>query len=157
MALTAKDQYRAQKEAFYDYLREKGLKRTQQRDTILQTFLKSEHHLNVDELIDLVRAIDPAIGHSTVYRTVNILLECGVAQEVRLGDDIRRIEPVRQDEHHDHLICVKCGRTMEFFDGSLEVAQILAASKQGFKPLTHTLKIYGLCPDCQDVGFEGAP
>lgn len=103
----------------------------------------------MEELIERVRRVDPSIGYSTVYRTVNIFLECGIAQEVRLGDDARRIEPVYHNRHHDHLICIECGQTTEFFNCHLEISQIMAASKYGFKPVRHTLKIYGICRDCQ--------
>jgi len=74
------------KRLFYDYLASQGLKRTQQRDLILDTFLSSEHHVNVDDLIRRVRESDPQTGYATVYRTVNLFLESGIAQEVRLSD-----------------------------------------------------------------------
>ncbi len=138
-----------QRKIFYDYLHRRGLKKTQQRETILNIFLSSESHLNVDELIDRVRATDSSIGNSTVYRTVNILLECGVAQQVRLRDDVRHIEPVRQDEHHDHFICEECGRTLEFFDATLELTQNTVSSRYGFKATRHSLKIFGICRECQ--------
>ncbi|MBI4445510.1 MAG: transcriptional repressor [Acidobacteria bacterium] len=143
------DAFRVQKEIFYEYLDKQGLKRTQQREVILETFLHADHHINVDQLIERVRQIDPTIGQSTVYRTVNIFLECGIAQELRLTDETRRLEPIIGNRHHDHLICTECGSTIEFFNCSLEVAQIIAASKHGFKPARHSLKIYGTCRNCQ--------
>jgi Fur family ferric uptake transcriptional regulator len=138
------------KKVFYDYLSVNGLKKTQQRDLILETFLAAEHHVNVDDLIQRVREIDPAIGYATVYRTVNLFLESGIAQEVRLSDSVRRIEPFYQDEHHDHLICIRCGSATEFFSGQLESAQVAAAADHGFRPLRHSLRIYGLCRKCQE-------
>ena len=149
MPRSGQKRYAVQKSLFYQYLAKKGLKRTQQRELILDTFLAGEHHLNVDELIRRVRQIDPTVGYATVYRTVNILLQSGIAQEVQLTDSLRRIEPLYEDEHHDHLICLQCGRTIEFFSGKLEKAQTAAASQHGFRPIRHSLKIYGLCRDCQ--------
>ncbi|RPI24014.1 MAG: transcriptional repressor [Acidobacteria bacterium] len=134
---------------FYEYLLTKGLKKTQQRELILDIFLSAEHHVNVDDLIRRVREIDPTIGYATVYRTVNLFLESGIAQEIQLRDSVRRIEPLYQDEHHDHLICVRCGSTTEFFSGQLESEQLAAASNHGFQVLRHSLKIYGLCRKCQ--------
>lgn len=149
------DPLSAPRAIFYDYLNKKGLKKTQQREVILETFLRLEHHLNVDQLIERVREIVPNIGYATVYRTVNIFLDCGIAQEVRLNDEVRRIEPVVGSRHHDHLICMECGATLEFFNCNLEIAQIMAASKHGFRPVRHTLKIYGICRSCQ-TGKAGA-
>jgi Fur family ferric uptake transcriptional regulator len=146
------DRFANQRALFYEHLERSGLKRTQQRDLILETFLGAEEHLLVDELLLRVRRIDPSVGYSTVYRTVNIFLACGIAQVVRLVDSTRRIEPVFQDRHHDHLICLRCGDTTEFFSCTLETAQVDAASLHGFKPLSHSLKIYGLCRKCQEAG-----
>ena len=138
------------KKIFHDYLSVNGLKKTQQRDLILDTFLAAEHHVNVDDLIRRVRELDPTTGYATVYRTVNLFLESRIAQEVRLSDSVRRIEPYFEDEHHDHLICVRCGSTTEFFSGQLESAQVAAAADHGFQPLRHSLRIYGLCRNCQE-------
>jgi Fur family ferric uptake transcriptional regulator len=149
MPRSGQERFALQKTLFYSYLARKGLKRTQQRELILNTFLGGEHHLNVDELIRRVREVDPSVGYATVYRTVNIFLESGIAQEVRLSDSVRRIEPLYEDEHHDHLICLRCGRTIEFFSGALEEVQTAAASRHGFKPIRHSLRIYGLCRDCR--------
>src|SRR4030042_1329389 len=150
MPRSGQERYAVQKSLFYQYLAQEGLKRTQQRELILDTFLCGEHHLNMDELIRRVRKVDPSVGYATVYRTVNIFLKSGIAQEVRLSDSVRRIEPLYEDEHHDHLICLHCGRTTEFFSGKLEKAQTDAASQHGFRPIRHSLKIYGLCRECQE-------
>jgi len=145
----ATDRSAPQRALFYAHLRKAGLKRTQQRELILETFLSADHHVNVDELIRRVREVDPTVGYSTVYRTVKLFLECGIAQEVRLADETRRLEPIDQDQHHDHLICVKCGQATEFFNCHLEMAQKQVASAYGFKPIRHSLKIYGTCRECQ--------
>ncbi len=145
----ATERFAPQRALFYAHLRKAGLKRTQQRELILETFLNTDHHVNVDELIRRVREVDPTIGYSTVYRTVNLFLECGIAQQIRLADETRRLEPINQDQHHDHLICVKCGQATEFFNDHLEMAQKQVTSAYGFKPIRHSLKIYGLCRECQ--------
>jgi Fur family transcriptional regulator, ferric uptake regulator len=143
------DRFALQKRQFYQYLSEHRLKRTQQRELILETFLSGEHHLNMEELIRRVRDLDSTIGYATVYRTVNIFLESGIAQEIRLRDSVRRIEPLYEDEHHDHLICLTCGQTTEFFNCDLETIQEEVAKLHGFKPLRHSLKIYGECSACR--------
>jgi Fur family transcriptional regulator, ferric uptake regulator len=151
MSSSERDRFALQKRQFYQYLSENRLKRTQQRDLILETFLSGEHHLNMDELIARVRDIDPTVGYATVYRTVNIFLDSGIAQEIRLSDSVRRIEPLYEDEHHDHLICLKCGQTTEFFNCDLETIQNEVATLHGFRPLRHSLKIYGECRECQEA------
>jgi len=145
----ASDRSAPQRALFYENLKRAGLKRTQQRELILDTFLATDHHVNVDELIRRVRDVDPTVGYSTVYRTVKIFLECGIADEVRLADDTRRLEPIDHDQHHDHLVCVRCGQATEFFNCHLEMAQKQVTSAYGFKPVRHSLKIYGICRECQ--------
>jgi len=131
------------------YLSEQGLKATRQRDLIVDVFFGSGGHLRVDELLFQVRSIDPKVSQATVYRTMRLLKESGLAEERRFGDGQARYEPSgEEDEHHDHLICEKCGTIVEFIDEEIEKLQTEVASRHGFVIASHKMELYGLCPEC---------
>ena len=97
-------------EIFTNFLKEKDLKLTRQRQEILSLFLKSDRHLSVEDLYHVVKKKDKSIGMATVFRTLKLLCEADIAKEVDLGDRRVRYEPKFGHEHHDHLICTKCGK-----------------------------------------------
>ena len=132
-----------------EYLRSNGLKVTPHRELILQTFLDHEGHNSVDDICRTVKKQDPHVGYTTVYRTMKLLAECGLAREVDLADGITRYEHLFNHEHHDHLICMECGDSIEFFDAEIEEVQDAASAQLGFKVADHKLQIYGLCRNCQ--------
>ena len=136
-------------EIFIDYLRKKDLKLTDQRRLILKVFLKTERHLSVDDLCDIVRKKDLGIGHTTIFRTLKLLREADIAKEVNLGDGKTRYEHKYGHEHHDHLICVKCGRFIEAMDSKIERLQSELCKKYGFLPQRHKMQIFGLCKKCR--------
>lgn len=127
------------------HMREQGLKSTRQRQVILETFLEVEGHVAVDELLASVQAHMPGVGYATVYRTLKMFVEAGVAHERRFGDGQARYEPVRTDDHHDHLICVDCGHIFEFEDPLIEERQALVAQQHGFRLVAHRHDIFGAC------------
>jgi len=137
-------------ETFRTYLAEQGLKSTRQRDLIARVFFRTESHLNVDELLRQVRRLDPRISQATVYRTLKLLKASGLAEERHFGDGQARYEVADEGhEHHDHLICVRCGRIVEFVNTRIEALQDQVASEHGFKVTHHKMELYGLCPECQ--------
>ena len=136
-------------QVFMDYLREHGLKLTPHRELILETFLENEGHRSVEDIYRTVRESDPRIGYTTVYRTMKILNECGLAREIDLADGITRYEHLFNHEHHDHMICMECGASIEFFNPQIESLQDAASAQLGFKVLDHKLQIYGVCSKCQ--------
>ena len=135
-----------------DYLRANKLKVTPHRELILETFLDHEGHLSVEDISRTVKKLDPHIGYTTVYRTMKLLTDCGLAREVDLSDGITRYEHLFNHQHHDHLICMECGASIEFFDADIEEVQDSASEHLGFKVLDHRLQIYGLCEHCQEAG-----
>lgn len=141
--------FKKEKEIFLEHLRQAGLKRTTQRDLILEVFLKTEGHLSAEDLYGLVKAEDPTVGFTTVYRTLKLLAECGLAREEELGDGRKRYEHQYNHKHHDHLICTECGALIEFYSEVIENKQDEIAAKYNFKPTNHTLRIFGICADCQ--------
>ena len=135
---------------FDDYVRNKGLKQSGQRRDILLAFLKTEKHLTADELHRLVKKRNPAIGTATVYRTLKLLVESGLCREFRLDDGTARYEHLYGHEHHDHLICTRCGRLEEVLDPEIEKLQEKLARKHGFMISNHKMEIYGTCRMCRN-------
>jgi len=134
-----------------EYLRSNGLKLTPHRELILETFLSNEGHNSVDDICRTVKRRDPRVGYTTVYRTMKLLMECGLAREIDLADGITRYEHLFNHAHHDHLICMECGASIEFFDAEIEQVQDQASDELGFKVLDHKLQIYGVCGNCLDA------
>jgi len=132
-----------------EYLVDQGLKSTSQRDKILDVFVKAGRHLSAEELYARVRKSHPGIGFATVYRTLKLLAEAGLAQERRFDDGFTRYEHASPDAHHDHLICTRCGAIIEFENERIEALQQDVARKNRFKVLSHKLELYGLCEVCQ--------
>jgi Fur family ferric uptake transcriptional regulator len=129
------------------YLESHGLKHTKQRDLILDVFLAADGHVTSDELFQSIREENPAIGFTTVYRTMKLLCEAGLAQERQFGDGVTRYEV--EHHHHDHLICTRCGKIVEFECAMIEDTQTNIAQQYGFRLLRHRHELYGHCQECQ--------
>jgi Fur family transcriptional regulator, ferric uptake regulator len=131
------------------HMAKKGLRSTDQRRLIVETFFKSPNHVSIEELLAQVRAQDPRVGYATVYRTLKLLTECGVAHERRFGDGLARYELADEASHHDHLICLDCGTIVEFEEPRIERLQEAVAAAQGFELRSHKHELYGICGNCQ--------
>src|SRR5437762_8704543 len=138
-----------EQEVFLAHIQKKGLKRTAQRDLILDVFLRTERHLSNEDLYRLVKEEDSSIGQTTVYRTLKLLSEAGLAREVRFGDGRTHYEHNYKHEHHDHMICSECGKIIEFYSAELEAIQDAMAAKYKFELTEHLLRMIGVCADCQ--------
>ncbi|MFQ5737322.1 MAG: Fur family transcriptional regulator [Thermodesulfobacteriota bacterium] len=134
--------------ALKSYLESRGLKSTAQRDYIADTFFRSNTHISLDELLKKVKRKTPNIGYATVYRTMKLLTDSGLAIARQFGDGQTRYENLPEDGHHDHMICIKCSRIAEFQNQKIEQLQTEAARKLGFTVVNHKLELYGYCPDC---------
>lgn len=140
------------KKVFQEYLTQKGLKSTRQREIILDEFLRSPSHLSAEELYLRLRKKHPNIGYATVYRTLKLFAECGIAQEQHFGDKQTRYEAAFEEEHHHHLVCTQCGAIIEFEDPRLDPTYEEIARKHGFFISDHRVDIRGLCSKCQGKG-----
>lgn len=149
MAKKQKEEFQTEKRIFLDHIQQSGLRRTSQRDLILEIFLKTEEHLTSEDLYWLVQKQDPSVGHTTVYRTLKLLTEAGLAREVRFGDGKTYYEHHYNHAHHDHLICTECGKVIEFFSAEIEDLQDKMAEKYGFVLTNHSLRMWGVCEDCR--------
>ncbi len=131
------------------YLHQRGLKHSLKRDTITELFFRVDKHLSVEELYNEVKEIDPDISFSTVYRALKLLESAGLAISRKFRDGIMRFEPVHPGEHHDHLICVKCSKIIEFNDKKIEDMQKQIIKKYRFRLLNYRLELYGYCDKCR--------
>jgi Fur family transcriptional regulator, ferric uptake regulator len=139
---------------FHEHIRKSGLKRTAQRDLILDVFLRTEAHVSSEDLYELVKLEDPTIGFTTVYRTLKLLQECGLARNVQYYDGRMLYEHDFKHDHHDHLICTTCGALIEFYSEVIENMQDEIAARHKFRPESHSLRIFGTCHDCQVAGSK---
>jgi Fur family ferric uptake transcriptional regulator len=137
------------RDIFLGYLKEKGLRNTRQRKDILDTFLSAGKHITAEELFDLVKKNDPEIGYATVHRNLKLMCECGIADEIKIGTKKTRYEQKYGHEHHDHLICLRCGKFIEVHDDKIEKLQEKLAEANDFIAQRHRLEIYGLCKKCR--------
>ncbi len=135
-------------QVFDEFIKSKCLRHTPQRGKILDAFLSTESHVSVDELYKLVKKHYPDIGYTTVYRTMKLLSESGLCGEIDFGDGIERFEHKYGHEHHDHLICTKCGKFIEVVKPEIEEMQDGLARKYRFTPIRHKLQIFGICNRC---------
>lgn len=127
----------------------KGLKATRQREEILKIFLKSSGHNNLGQIYARVAKVNPKIGYTTVYRTLKLFTRLGLAAQRKWADGETQYEPTEGKSHHDHLICLECGKIIEFEDEALETLQNGIARRYRFKIFHHRMELYGLCADCR--------
>jgi Fur family ferric uptake transcriptional regulator len=135
--------------ALCEYIAERGLKHSRQRDRIAETFFGMGGHVSIDELVARVRRIDPRVSVATVYRTMKLLSECGLAISRHFGGGQTRYEAAAGRAHHDHLICTGCGDIVEFANEKIESLQALIARRHGFEVESHKLELYGRCARCR--------
>ncbi|MEM9489292.1 MAG: transcriptional repressor [Myxococcota bacterium] len=144
------------KERWKSYLQENRLNITQQRELIVDQFLRSKDHISVDELLARVRKRNRKVGYATVYRTLKLLVDSGLAIQRQFGDGQARYEV--DGDHHDHLICTKCGLILEFEDREIEELQDRIAERLGgFNVTRHRHELYGLCPKARGISGGACP
>lgn len=131
------------------YMVNRGLRSTEQRRVIIDTFFDTTEHVTIEELLAMVRAIDPKIGYATVYRTMKMLADGGIVHEQKFGDGFTRYELADEEAHHDHLICLECGSITEFEEPLIEQLQERVASRYNFRVQHHKHELYGICQSCQ--------
>ncbi len=136
------------KKIFREFLAKKDLKLTGQRMLLLNIFMNAGGHLSVDDLYSIARKKDRTIGHTTVFRTLKLFCEAGIAKKVHLKEERTHFETQIGTRHHDHLICTKCGNIIEAMDPKIEALQIKLCKKFNFSPDIHRLEIFGTCEKC---------
>ncbi|WP_291321356.1 transcriptional repressor [Desulfonatronospira sp.] len=140
----------AAKDQFLLYLARNKLNFTSQRDIIFDVFWSSGYHISPEELWQLVKKHDPDVGQATVYRTLKLLTDAGIAREVDFGDGVSRYEACFGQSHHDHLICKECGKNIEFVNHKIEQIQEELARQHGFTLSEHSMYLFGKCTECRN-------
>ncbi len=134
---------------FSEFLEKKDLKLTSQRRTILHQAVKARGHFSAEELLGFSKGADRTISKATVYRTLALLKDSGTLEEHDFGGGKKLYEKAQGRRHHDHFVCIRCGKIIEFENDQIENLQDLEAKKQRFKVVYHSLKLFGFCSSCK--------
>ncbi|MFQ5538371.1 MAG: Fur family transcriptional regulator [Gemmatimonadota bacterium] len=140
---------------FGRYLREQGLPVTQQREVVADVVFQAQGHLSVDEIEQAIRERGERIGKATIYRTLDLLVRSRLAEEHDFGEGFKRYEHrLSREPVHEHLICLECGKVVEFQSREVQEVEDRVSREYGFAPARHRLEIYGLCAECIAAGVE---
>jgi len=128
------------------FIHSKGLRNTPQRDSIVETIFSSDEHFTADDLWEKIRKTQSRTSRATIYRTLSLLVEAGLLHEIDLGDDQKTYDPNFIDSPaHNHLVCIDCGKIIEFEDANILLLNDCAARRLGFRPSKQSLKIEACC------------
>ena len=154
MARLSRGEGAALLERFRRHLRDHRLPVTRQRDLVAETVLLSDEHLSVETIEKRLKERGERVGTATVYRTLEVLVESGLVRAHDFGEGFKRYEPMPHQAHHEHLICVRCGKVVEFANERLERMLPIIADEHAFRHQRHRVEIYGLCQECRqrDLG-----
>jgi Fur family ferric uptake transcriptional regulator len=154
MARLARGEAAALLERFRRHLRDHHLPVTRQRDLVAQTVLTSDEHLSVEAIQRRLKDQGEHVGTATIYRTLDVLVRSGLVRAHDFGEGFKRYEPMPQQAHHEHLICLRCGKVVEFQNDRLERMIPIIADEHAFQHQRHRVEVYGLCRECRrrDLG-----
>jgi Fur family ferric uptake transcriptional regulator len=154
MARLARGEAAALLERFRRHLRDHHLPVTRQRDLVAQTVLTSDEHLSVEAIQRRLKDQGEHVGTATIYRTLDVLVRSGLIRAHDFGEGFKRYEPMPQQAHHEHLICLRCGKVVEFQNDRLERMIPIIADEHAFQHQRHRVEVYGLCRECRrrDLG-----
>ncbi len=138
------------------HVEQRGLKHSRQRDLVAESFFSIGGHVSIEELVGAVRRADRRVSVATVYRTMRLLADCGLAVPRQFEGEQTRYEPAAGRPHHDHLICTGCGEIVEFANDRIEVLQARVARSHGFQVESHKLELYGRCARCRRRATAGS-
>jgi len=137
-----------EKQKFRDFLLSNELKLTKGRDEILNEILSTKGHFDPEELFIKLKSKGSKVSRASIYRTIPLLVESGFIEKVEKVDRHAHYEKVSENQHHDHMICIRCGGVLEFYSPTLEMLQEELCHKEKFKGIRHTLEIFGFCEKC---------
>jgi Fur family ferric uptake transcriptional regulator len=154
MARLSRGEGAALLERFRRYLRDHRLPVTRPRDLVAETVFLSDDHLSVDAIQRRLKERGVRVGTATVYRTLDVLVQSGLVRAHDFGEGYKRYEPMPTQAHHEHLVCVRCGRVVEFANERLERMLPIIADEHAFQHQRHRVEIYGVCRECRqrDLG-----
>ncbi len=137
---------------FERFLRDRSLKLTDERRTLVAAIFGTEHHFDADQLHMHLKQKGLDVSRATVYRTLDLMVQAGLVRKSSFGDMHAHYEAVRPGEHHDHLICLNCQKVIEFYRQDLEELQESICASHQFQALHHSHQIFGICADCVAKG-----
>jgi len=133
---------------FCQFLHKRGLRFTSDRRSIIRAVFDNHNHFSMDDLFVALRLKGQRVSKTTLYRNLPLLVESGLIRRVSDDSPNSRFEHILGHPHHDHLICLSCGREMEFASNEIEAAQERVCEQYGFQPVRHRLGIWGYCGEC---------
>jgi Fur family ferric uptake transcriptional regulator len=141
------------KERFNEFIRQRGMRHTSQRDVIVEAAFASEDHFTAEELLATARKLDPKTSRATLYRTLSLLVECGLLREIDLGRDERVYDPnFLESPDHNHLICIDCGKVVEFEDEPISLLLDALTQRLGFRPSSKSMRVEACCEKLRSQG-----
>jgi Fur family ferric uptake transcriptional regulator len=141
------------RDILYEYLAGKGLRKTAQRDAIIEAAFSTKEHFNAEDLLVLAKSKDSSVSRATVYRTLPLLVESGLLRELELGGDTKIYDPnFLENPTHNHLICVDCKKIIEFEDPNMELLENCITRRLGFSPANKMVKIEAHCDELKMHG-----
>jgi Fur family ferric uptake transcriptional regulator len=141
------------RQRIHDYLLHKGLRKTAPREAIIEAAFGTTEHYTAEELLTMARKIDPRVSRATVYRTLPLLVECGVLKELDFGKDYKFYDPNYIDHPgHNHLICLDCSKVVEFEDRNIDTIEDCITKRLGFTPAMKVLRIEANCDELKRRG-----
>ena len=141
------------RQRIYDYIEQKGLRKTSQRDAIIEAAFSTTEHYTADDLLVMAKRIEPSVSRATVYRTLPLLVEVGVLKEMDFGKDYKYYDPnYINHPTHNHLICVDCDRIVEFEDRNIETLEDCITKRLGFSPASKSVRIEATCDELKAKG-----
>jgi Fur family ferric uptake transcriptional regulator len=144
------------KEKFVNFLRENDLKVTDSRTEVLEAVIHSEDHFTADEFHRREFSEDNSVSRATVYRTLDVLEECGLIRKMVMRNGKAYYEKTIANTHHQHMICIECDKIMEF-PGDALIAQLnVLCEGEQFEVFCHDIKVHGICEDCQEKKSNGS-
>lgn len=140
-----------EKEVFRRFVRSQQMRFTPEREKVLEEVFSIHDHFDAEDLLLRMRDHDIRVSKATIYRTLALLAQAGLIREVIFGEKHGHYEHVLGHGHHDHMICLNCGRIIEFADETIERIQQKICDEHGFVPDRHKLEITGYCAECRGV------
>lgn len=141
------------RETIYDFFAKEGVRRTAQREAIIEAVLTTNEHFHAEELLDMAKKIDASVSRATVYRTIPLLVSSGLLRELDLGKEVKYYDPNFVDHPtHNHLICIDCDKIIEFEDPNMELLENCITRRLGFSPATKMVRIEAHCDEFARTG-----